>query len=117
MNNKKVGTFGENLVKKYLEKIGYKIIQTNFRCRQGEIDIIAIDKKELVFIEVKTRGNQKFGYAVEAVNKYKQSHIKRVTEYFVYKNNLENVCIRFDIIEVYFKERKYYLNHIKNVLW
>ena len=117
MRNKLIGNLGENLVKKYLEKMNYQIIQTNFTCRQGEIDIIAYEKEVLVFIEVKTRLNQKFGYAIEAVNMNKQKHIKNATKYFIYKYHLENYSIRFDVIEVYLKEKTYYLNHIKNVLW
>ena len=117
MEKKIIGYIGEQLVKRYLLKINYKIITTNFICRQGEIDIIAIDKEEFVFIEVKTRGSRRFGYAIDAVDKYKKEHIKKATKYFIYKNHLENASIRFDIIEVYFKKRKYFLNHIKNVLW
>lgn len=117
MRNKIIGNIGELLVKNYLNKINYKIMETNFTCKQGEIDIIAIDKKEIVFVEVKTRVNQKFGYAIDAVDKYKKEHIKKATQYFIYKNHLEKECIRFDIIEIYLKKSKYYLNHIKNVLW
>ena len=117
MNNKIIGNLGENIVKKYLEKSNYKIIETNFACKQGEIDIIAIDKKEIVFLEIKTRLNKKFGYPVEAVNSNKEKHIKSAAKYFIYKYNLEKNYMRFDIIEVYLKEQKYFLNHLKNVLW
>lgn len=117
MNNKNIGNLGEKIAKKYLEKLDYKIVVTNFYCKQGEIDIVAIDKKEIVFVEVKTRLNKKFGNAVEAVNIEKQKHIKKATQYYVYKNHLENRFIRFDIIEVYLMPEKYALNHIKNVLW
>ena len=117
MNNKILGNLGESLVRKYLERMNYKIIQTNFACKQGEIDIIAKDKKEMVFIEVKTRENQKFGYAVESVNTNKQKHIKNATQYFIYKYHLEKYYIRFDIIEVYLYKKKYYIHHLKNVLW
>lgn len=117
MTNKEIGRFGENLAKNYLQKSNYKIITTNFMCKQGEIDIVAVDRKEIVFIEVKTRINQNFGYAIEAVDNHKQKHIKRATQYFVYKNKIESLSIRFDIIEVYLRKEKYVLNHIKNVLW
>ena len=117
MNNKILGDLGEKIVKKYLQKLGCKIIKTNFLCKQGEIDIIASDQNEIVFIEVKTRVNKNFGYPIDAVNYYKQTHIKKAAKYFVYKYKIQETYIRFDIIEVYAKENKYYINHIKNVLW
>ena len=99
---KEIGKIGEDLATSYLIKEKYKIIQRNFICRQGEIDIIAHDtiKKELVFIEVKTRTNNKYGNPSESVNESKQKHIYKSAEYFVYKNRLEKMQIRFDIIEI-----------------
>ena len=76
MNKKEIGNNGENKAQEYLERIGYFIVGRNFKCKFGEIDIIAIDKNELVFVEVKTRGSKKYGEAREAVNKYKKKHIK-----------------------------------------
>ena len=71
-----IGKLGEELAVGYLQKQNYKIIERNFECRQGEIDIIALDKNELVFIEVKTRTSIKYGKPAEAVNqiKKKQHH-------------------------------------------
>ncbi len=79
------GKTGEELASKYIEKQGYKIVERNFRCRQGEIDIIAEDKQELVFIEVKTRTNLSYGFPAEAVNYVKQKHINKATKYYLYK--------------------------------
>lgn len=96
-------------------QIGYKIIERNFICRQGEIDIIAMDLKnnEYVFIEVKTRTNFKYGKPAESIGKYKQKHFLNATKYYIYKNHLEREFIRFDVIEVYW-HNKIYLRHIKN---
>ena len=71
---KELGTVGEDIAAKYLIEQNYKIITRNFMCRQGEIDIIARDtlKKEIVFIEVKTRTSQKYGSPSEAVDENKQ---------------------------------------------
>lgn len=115
INKKCFGNIGEDIGAKYLEQIGYKIIERNFNCRQGEIDIIAKDKDELVFIEVKTRSSLFFGKPKEAVNFYKQKHILKSTRYYLYIHKLNNCFMRFDIIEIYFKNNKYRLNHIKNV--
>ena len=67
LSKKEFGNIGEDISCKYLEQKGYKIIERNFTCRQGEIDIIAKDGKELVFIEVKSRSNFFYGQAKDAV--------------------------------------------------
>lgn len=113
-----IGRWGENLACEYLEKSNYKIIERNFLCRQGEIDIIAKDigKKEIVFIEVKTRCNLKYGNPVEAVNQKKQNHIKQVVRYYIYKKQIQDIAIRIDVIEVYMQKQNYKINHIKQIL-
>ena len=116
MNKDNIGFKGEEIACNYIEKNEYQIIARNFMCNQGEIDIVARDKKELVFIEVKTRTNTKFGNPVDAVDKNKKKHIWNATKFYLYKNNLENEFIRFDIIEIYMYSKKYKINHIKNVM-
>ena len=111
-----LGTKGEDIAVKYLEKIGCQILIRNFRSYYGEIDIIAKDKNEYVFVEVKTRTSDKFGKPVEAVDNTKQKHIYNTTEYYLYCKKLENAYIRFDIIEVYKRQDKFYVHHIKNAL-
>lgn len=109
------GRIGEELAINYLQRKGYKIIEKNFQCRQGEIDIIAKDKDEIVIIEVKTRKCLEYGKPAEAVNETKKKHIYKATEYYLYIKKLEKAYIRIDVIEVYIKENKYYINHIKNI--
>lgn len=111
-----IGKIGEDIVTKYLENKGYKIIQRNFECKQGEIDIIALERNEVVFIEVKTRTNKKYGYAKEAVNKYKKRHLLNSVKYYVYLNNLVEKFIRIDVVEVYLYKNKAYINHIKQAI-
>lgn len=119
-HNQLIGKTGEEIAAEYLLDIGYKIITRNFRCKQGEIDIIAKDKYELIFIEVKTRTTIKYGKPVEAVNELKQKHIEKVIKYYLYKNKVTNINIRIDVIEVYlkYKQNKYAakINHIKNAI-
>ena len=110
------GKIGEDISVKYLEQIGYTIIERNFECKQGEIDIIAKDKNEYVFIEVKTRSSASYGKPKEAVDTTKKKHIYRSAEYYVYSKYLENEPIRIDVIEVYKKKEKYILNHIKQAI-
>lgn len=112
-----IGRIGEDVAVQYLLEKGYKIIERNFECRQGEIDIIAKDnrKEEIVFIEVKTRTNKNYGDPVEAVTYYKQKHMIKTIEYYLYIKKLEKSFVRIDIIEVYQKaENKYHVHHIKN---
>ncbi len=111
----KRGKKGEELACKYLQKNRYTVIDRNFRCRQGEVDIIACDEqeKELVFFEVKTRSTLKYGMPSEAVQKPKQNHIVSVAKYYIYKNKIKDVSIRFDVIEVFLNNSNYRINHIK----
>lgn len=111
-----IGKLGEELAVGYLQKQNYKIIERNFECRQGEIDIIALDKNELVFIEVKTRTSIKYGKPAEAVNQIKKKHLIQAVKYYLYSRHLENEFIRIDVIEIYLYGNKYTVNHIKQII-
>lgn len=110
------GKLGEDLAEKYLEQIGYKVIERNFECKQGEIDIIALDKNEIIFIEVKTRTSIKYGSPADAVNENKQKHLLKAVKYYLYSRHLENEFVRIDVIEIYLYEHKYRVNHIKQII-
>jgi len=111
-----IGQRGEDEATRYLEQKGYKIIERNFLCRQGEIDIIALDKNYIVFIEIKARTSNEYGLPSESVTERKKKHMLKSIEYYLYKRNLENENIRIDVIEVYVKEDKYFINHIKQII-
>jgi putative endonuclease len=111
-----IGKFGENEAVKFLENRDYNIIARNFSCKQGEIDIIATKENEIIFCEVKTRSNKKFGEPIDAVDINKQKHILNSAEYYLYKNNLINNYVRFDVLEVYVDGGKVIVNQIKNIL-
>lgn len=115
MNNQELGKYGENIAVNFLEEQKCEIIARNFSCKQGEIDIIAKDKDELVFFEVKTRNNEFFGKGVEAVDNFKQKHIWNAAKHYLYSNNLMNEFIRFDVLEVYIKKNKVFINQIRNM--
>lgn len=116
MNKDNIGFEGENIACNYLEMQGCEILDRNFICNSGEIDIIAKDKDELVFIEVKTRRNSKYGNPIDAVDLNKINHILKTAKFYVYINNLEKEFIRFDIIEVYMKNNETKINQIKNIM-
>lgn len=111
-----LGKLGEEVVCEYLKKQHYKILETNFNCKIGEIDIIAKHKNELVLVEVKTRTSKKYGLPSEAVTKKKLKHIYKTAEYYIYTRKIKNIDIRIDVIEVYFVEGKWYINHLKKVI-
>ena len=111
MNTKQqIGKIGEDLATKYLSSSGYRILERNYRGKQGEIDIIATEKNKIIFVEVK------YGRPAEAVTKTKQIHIEQTAQYYVCKNKLENKQIRFDVVEVYLIAEKYKIKHIKNAI-
>ena len=115
--NKHKGDLGEDLACSYLEKKGYTILTRNFNCFYGEIDIIAHDNNELIFIEVKTRYQNSYGEPIEAVNTYKKFHLYNTAKYYLYKSNLLDAPIRFDIIEINIYENEdFKISHTQNVI-
>lgn len=107
------GKYGESLAKDFLIDKGYKILELNYTTKLGEIDIIALDKNIISFIEVKTRSNRNFGYAYEAVNYKKQRKIINTSTVYVKHKNIKNIQFRYDIIEIYL-EKNIDINHIEN---
>lgn len=94
------GKKGETKAVLFLKKHGYKILETNFKNKIGEIDIIAEKDGVIVFIEVKNRSTYRFGRPIEAVDFRKQNKIKKVAEiYLMVKNKYYN-DVRFDVVEV-----------------
>ncbi|WP_058485542.1 YraN family protein [Defluviitalea phaphyphila] len=100
INKRSIGEWGEKLAVKFLEKQGITILEKNFRCKIGEIDIIAKEKEYLVFIEVKYRKNLSRGYPREAVNYYKQRTISKVALWYIQKYKLWDKPCRFDVLEI-----------------
>ena len=107
------GKSGEKLAKDYLITKGYSILETNYRNKIGEIDIIAKDKDILVFIEVKTRTSTDYGYAFEAVDFRKQRKIINTSMVYVKYKNYVDTQLRYDIIEVYMTN-VIKINHLDN---
>ncbi|MDD6213223.1 MAG: YraN family protein [Clostridiales bacterium] len=98
-NRRHTGTHYEEAAAEYLRQNGYRILEHNFRCRLGEIDLIAMDHQTLVFIEVKFRKNELCGNASDAVTASKQHTIYRVAEYYMIAQHIppDTLC-RFDVI-------------------
>lgn len=109
---KNIGDSGEEIAANYLIEKGYEIIERNFRTNVGEIDIIAAHDGFIVFVEVKTRLNDKFGYGADAVGFHKRNKINQVACQYIAKRRLYNQSVRFDVIEVYTEDKR--IEHIEN---
>lgn len=95
-----VGKYGEELAVRHLEDAGYRILERNYRCLLGEIDIIARDGESLVFVEVKSRRGDGFGEPQEAVGPKKQEKISKIAQYYLKEKGLRSVRARFDVVAV-----------------
>lgn len=110
MNNREKGSRGEKRAVRYLKLRLYKILETNYTRKTGEIDIIARKGGYTVFAEVKYRKSDVMGLPREAVTPFKQRQIKRTAMMYIMEKHIEDKPIRFDVIEILGKDIK----HIKN---
>jgi putative endonuclease len=112
----KLGERGEKIALTFLVELDYKIIETNWRQRKFEIDIIAKDKEEIVFIEVKTRSTNVFGAPEEAVTLKKQMHLIEGADCYIQENEIDLEC-RFDVISIILNEKNKEIKHIENAFY
>ncbi|MFA5384483.1 MAG: YraN family protein [Eubacteriales bacterium] len=117
MSNQKqnLGRRGEDEAVSYLRKKGYLLLQRNYRCPLGEIDIIAREGKTLVFIEVRSRSSDRFGTPQESVNRKKILKIYKVAQYYLKAVQKEEEPVRFDVLALLFdiENQLKHLDHIK----
>jgi len=111
----KVGKLGERLAKLFLESLGYKILTTNWRFRFGEIDIVCEKEDILVFVEVKTRRNSRFGRPEEYFDKKKQKRLLKAISKYLSQNKLWDRSCRVDVISINLEPTKWHIEHFKNV--
>ena len=98
-SRKRLGAWGESVAAHRLEADGYRIVDRNWRCAQGEIDLIAQTGTELVFVEVKTRRGQEMGSPEEALTPAKQKKLMQLAQIYVDEQNLD-VDWRIDLVAV-----------------
>lgn len=111
MNRRKKGSDYEEIAAEYLQGQGYRILERNFRSRRGEIDLIAEQGSQIVFVEVKYRQNQQKGSPLEVVDSRKQQRIVMAARYYLYLHRMpEDVSCRFDVIGITGTQ----MEHIKN---
>jgi len=117
MDKKLVGRFGEQAAADFLKKNRYKIVGLNYSCRFGEIDVIAENKRYIVFVEVKLRKSDEFAEAKEFVTRPKQERIIKAASLWLTQNET-SLQPRFDVIEIYASEgtasKSIKINHIEN---
>jgi putative endonuclease len=101
-NTTETGKRGEEIAVSYLKKEGYRIRERNYRCPLGEIDIIALDGDEVVFVEVKSRKSGDFGEPEAAVDARKQAKLSRIALNYINEHNLNDRSARFDVVAVRF---------------
>ncbi|MGN0161217.1 MAG: YraN family protein [Lachnospiraceae bacterium] len=100
MNKRQIGSAMESIAANYLEKQGYTILERNYRCKLGEIDLIGMDGSYYVFIEVKFRKDASFGEPFEAVDVKKQKRIRKACSWYLMEKRLVDVPVRFDVVGI-----------------
>lgn len=103
LRNKELGEKGEDIAVRYLKSRGYRIVARNYRVRLGEIDIIAEQGADLVFVEVKTRSDNSFGSPFESVTVQKQKQLSRVALEYLSRNGCQDRPARFDVVGIRFE--------------
>jgi len=113
----KLGEKGEKIAKKFLQKNNYKIIDTNYHSRHGEVDIICQKNEWYVFVEVKTRTNYSFGRPEESVDDKKLEKFKNTIEKYIIENNLTDKKWRVEVLAITLdkKTNQAKVNHIKEI--
>lgn len=109
-----LGREGERIAERYLKKKGYRFVDRNYRCPVGELDLIALDRRVIVFIEVKTRSDESFGTPLESVHRQKQKRMIRAALYFLSRHQLHDREARFDVIGISFSDGEPVVEHIPN---
>lgn len=109
-----LGKEGERVAELYLKHKGYKLVERNYRCSAGELDLICLDRRVVVFVEVKTRSGHGFGSPLEAVEFHKQRKMIQAAQYFLSEKRLHQRDARFDVVGISWPGREPVVEHIEN---
>ncbi|HEX2228544.1 MAG TPA: YraN family protein [Candidatus Binatia bacterium] len=109
-----LGREGERVAELFLKKKGYKVVKRNYRCRGGEVDLIVLDRKVVVFVEVKTRTDHGFGSPLEAVEPRKQRRMILAAQLFLHEKKLHERDARFDVVGISWPGADPLVEHIQN---
>ena len=94
------GQTGEQLAKLYLQQQGLKLVSQNFHCKLGEIDLIMLDKKQLVFVEVRLRSSNNYGHSIETIDRRKMKKIIYSAEVYLQQQRRQDDDCRFDVVAI-----------------
>jgi putative endonuclease len=100
LSRKMLGTIGENLAFNHLQEMNWRMLERNWRCRTGEIDIIAMDGETLVIIEVRTRSSTSFGTPQESIHALKQNKVRETAQVYANRYKLLHLQQRFDVVSI-----------------
>ncbi|MEO0027355.1 MAG: hypothetical protein RL716_686 [Actinomycetota bacterium] len=115
ISNQALGKYGEDRAADYLHDRGYQIVERNWRCSVGEIDLVAQDANRLVFVEVKTRSGSGYGHPFEAINPQKVSRMRRLVAQWCATHEISGVTVRLDAIAVLVSHGRVSIEHLKQV--
>ncbi|MDX1637490.1 MAG: YraN family protein [Balneolaceae bacterium] len=117
-SNRKIGEEGEDLAVSYLESKDYTILERNYFFEHAEVDIVAYDQKQIIFVEVKYRSDTTFGEPEDAVSQEKQENIFKAAEAWLYERKMDGSPVRFDVISIVQKGgRAPLFKHYENAFW
>ncbi len=100
VSRRRTGEAGERIARQFLRRSGYRIIRLNYRCRYGEIDIVARERALLVFVEVRTRTGTEFGKAVESITAAKKAKLRLLARYYLAREIGREVPCRIDLVAI-----------------
>jgi putative endonuclease len=109
-----LGREGERIAELFLKKKGYRLVERNYRCAAGELDLIVLDRRVIVFVEVKTRTGSGCGTPMEAVEFRKQHKMIRTAEFFLNAKKLTQREARFDVVGISWPGAEPLIEHIEN---
>jgi len=116
--SKAKGNKAEKIALIFLEQHGLQLIENNYFCKAGEIDLIMKDKQEIIFIEVRARKNKNYGGAVESITQPKKDKISKTAQHFLYQNKqFQDYNCRFDALIIESFESKDAIEWIKDAFW
>lgn len=118
INRQEIGKNAEQQALSFLQKQGMRLLEQNYTCYSGEIDLIMQDGEDIVFIEVRSRSRTDYGHAIETITPRKQQKIIRAATHFLQKKGcLYKVSSRFDVITLQLVSNNWQLEWIKNAFW
>ena len=109
-----LGKDGERIAEDFLKRHGCKVVERNYRCPAGELDLIVIDRSVIVFVEVKTRSGMGFGNPLEAVAYRKQRKMIQAAQYFLSQKKISQRDLRFDVVGITWVNNQPEVQHVKN---